>query len=97
LHKEGKGELVIDLSMKGQHMVCVITDNGIGRTKAAEIKTRSVDKQTSFGLKLTTERLALFNNSKNAGSFRIEDVTDNEGNISGTRVIIEIRNNRAHD
>jgi tetratricopeptide (TPR) repeat protein len=97
LHKEGKGELAIDLSMKGQHMICVITDNGIGRTKAAEIKTRSMDKQTSFGLKLTTERLALFNNSKNAGSFRIEDVTDNEGNISGTRVIIEIRNKKNND
>jgi tetratricopeptide (TPR) repeat protein len=98
LHKEGKGELLIDIAMKGQVMVCMITDNGIGRKRAAEIKKQAGDNQISFGHKLTTERLALFNNSKNAsGSFVIEDIKDAEGNVTGTRVLLQIKNETAND
>jgi tetratricopeptide (TPR) repeat protein len=93
LHKEGKGELIIDLSMKGDAMITTITDNGIGREKAAQIISRAPEKQGSFGLALTTERLALFNNqTKAAGSFLIEDLTDENGEAKGTRVILSIKN-----
>lgn len=96
LHKEGKGELVIDLSMQEDAMICTITDNGIGRDRAAKMKQRSADKQGSFGLALTTERLAIFNNdSKQSGSFKIEDVTDQTGTVTGTRVILSIKNKKA--
>jgi tetratricopeptide (TPR) repeat protein len=93
LHKEGKGELIIDLSMKGNVMITTITDNGVGREKAAQITTRTMDKQGSFGLSLTTERLALFNNeTKAAGSFLIEDIVGENGEAKGTRVILSIKN-----
>jgi tetratricopeptide (TPR) repeat protein len=94
LHKEGKGKLVIDLAMKGKLMVCTITDNGIGRAKAAAIKAGSTEKQNSLGLKLTTDRLAIFNGQKGqSGSFVIEDVLDASGNTCGTRVLLQIKNN----
>jgi tetratricopeptide (TPR) repeat protein len=94
LHKEGKGKLVIDLAMKGKLMVCTITDNGIGRAKAAAIKAGSTEKQNSLGLKLTTDRLAIFNGQKGqSGSFVIEDIPDASGKVGGTRVIIQIKNN----
>jgi tetratricopeptide (TPR) repeat protein len=94
LHKEEKGKLVIDLAMKGKLMVCTITDNGIGRAKAAAIKAGSTEKQNSLGLKLTTDRLAIFNGQKGqSGSFVIEDVTDASGNTCGTRVLLQIKNN----
>jgi tetratricopeptide (TPR) repeat protein len=97
LHKEGKGKLIIDLAMEGKVMVCTITDNGIGLTKAAAMKANSTEKQNSLGLKLTTDRLAIFNGQKGrSGSFVIEDVPDASGNAGGTRVIIKIKNN-AHD
>jgi tetratricopeptide (TPR) repeat protein len=94
LHKEGKGKLTIDLAMKGKVMVCTITDNGIGQAKAAAMKASSNEKQNSLGLKLTTDRLAIFNGQKGlSGSFVIEDVLDASGNVAGTRVIIQIKNN----
>lgn len=94
LHKEGKGKLIIDLVMVGKVMVCTITDNGIGRAKAAALKEGSTQKQKSLGLKLTTDRLAIFNGQKGrAGSFVIEDILDASGNAGGTRVIIQIKNN----
>jgi hypothetical protein len=43
-------------------------------------------------LKITTERLALFNNEKSADRFfHTEDILDEDGNISGTKVILNIK------
>ncbi len=95
LHKEGKGLLVIDLAMKDEVMVCTITDNGIGMARAAAIQTKVSEKQGSFGLALTTERLTLFNNdTKASGSFLMEDVKDENGNVTGTKVILSIKNKK---
>ena len=92
MHKEGQGRLDIIMSMQNETLQCIIADNGIGREKAAELKTRSGAKQKSFGLKITTERLALFNNEKIVHNFyKIEDVLDSNGNIAGTKVILNIK------
>lgn len=90
LHKDGKRELMIDLSMKENIIICAITDNGIGRAKAAS-KTGDGEKKKSFGIKLATERLVLFNNNnKLSASFDISDVQDTNGNVAGTKVTIQI-------
>jgi tetratricopeptide (TPR) repeat protein len=94
LHKDGKGKLIIDLAMKGKVMVCTITDNGIGLAKAAAIKANATEKQDPLGLKLTTDRLAIFNDQKGrSGSYAIEDVLDASGDVGGTRVILQIKSN----
>jgi tetratricopeptide (TPR) repeat protein len=95
LHKEGKGQLNIHLKMKAGILICTIKDNGIGMEKAAELKTGSVEKQYSFGHKLSAERLALFNGKNNGGaSFTIQDVKDETGNTTGTVVTLQIKNNK---
>ena len=43
-------------------------------------------------MKITTERLALFNDEKTVHSFyKTEDVLDSNGNIAGTKVILNIK------
>ena len=80
------------MSIRDNQLQCIITDNGIGREKAAELKTKSGARQKSFGLKITTERLALFNNEKAIHSFyQTENVMDAEGNVAGTKVILNIK------
>lgn len=92
MHKEGQGKLDITMSLQNGELQCIISDNGIGREKAAELKSRSGAKQKSFGLKITTERLALFNNEKTTRSFyRTEDIKDNDGKLAGTKVILNIK------
>src|SRR4029079_8322774 len=92
MHKQGQGRLEVVMSIKENQLQCIIADNGIGREKAAELKTKSGAKQKSFGLKITTERLALFNNEKIVHNFyKIEDVLDSNGNIAGTKVILNIK------
>jgi tetratricopeptide (TPR) repeat protein len=91
MHKEGQGNLDIELSIENNTLTCVITDNGIGREKAAALKSKSAENQKSFGLHITNERLALLNrNMDDQASFNFEDITDDEGNAEGTRLILKI-------
>lgn len=91
MHKEGHGHLEIALSADKKVLTCMITDDGIGRDKAVAFESKSAQKQKSMGLQITTERLALLNQERDKQSFfRIEDITDDEGNIAGTRVILKM-------
>lgn len=89
--KEGQGRIEIELSVENSILTCTITDNGIGRKEAEVIKSKSIEKQKSLGLHITNERLALLNlNMDEQTSFNFEDITDDEGNAAGTRVILKI-------
>jgi hypothetical protein len=72
-------------------LYCTIMDDGVGRRKAAQFKSRSVEKEKSLGLKITSARLALLNGEiGNSTSFQIEDVLDEFGNVLGTKVDLKI-------
>jgi sensor histidine kinase YesM len=91
MHKEDKGHLHISISEENKTLHCIITDDGIGREKAAALKSKSVEKEKSLGLEITTARLALLNGEKDANTFyQIEDVLDENGEVAGTRVILKI-------
>jgi sensor histidine kinase YesM len=92
MNKEGRGQLDITLSMEKDILCCTIVDNGIGRNKASELKSKSAARNKPMGLQITAERLALFNGNTNKEAFfEIEDVIDQDDNITGTRVILNIR------
>ncbi len=92
MHKEGNGRLDISLHVEGKILICEITDDGVGRKKAAMTKSKTVEKEKSMGLKLTTERLALLNVGMNDHSWlNFEDITDSEGSAAGTRVILKMQ------
>ena len=93
LHKPEKGQLDLHFGIKENTLICAIRDNGIGRLQAAEYKkAHASEKIASFGNRLTAERLALFNGTGNQPntSFTIEDLTNNEGQSTGTRIILKI-------
>jgi tetratricopeptide (TPR) repeat protein len=91
MHKQGQGHLDIELSLHGKILTSTITDNGIGRSKADRIKSKSTEKQKSMGLQITTERLALLNHDSNVKTFfTIQDLTDDSGEPAGTQVILKI-------
>ena len=55
--------------------IVLLTDDGVGREKAAEMKSKSAEREKSLGLKITTERLALLNQENNFSTFyKIEDI-----------------------
>jgi tetratricopeptide (TPR) repeat protein len=92
MHKEGQGNLTIELNIDEKILTCIITDNGIGRDKAVQIKSKSAEKQKSMGLKITKERLAYLNRDNDEEAFfKIEDVTDADGKLAGTKVILKMK------
>jgi len=91
MHKQGRGFLNFDLSTEEKILTCVITDNGVGREKAETLKSKSAENQKSMGLKITTDRLNLLNNNPGERTvFTIDDLTDESGNASGTRIYLKI-------
>ena len=56
------------------------------------LKSKSTEKQKSMGLHITRERLALLNKDINEPTyFDLEDLTDDEGNPAGTKVILKMQ------
>jgi LytS/YehU family sensor histidine kinase len=91
MHKDGHGNLSIDFSINDKILECVITDDGVGRERAAELKSKLVHNEKSMGMEITTQRLALLNKNVNVSSyFTVEDLVDEHKNICGTKVVVKI-------
>ncbi|MGZ3900912.1 MAG: histidine kinase, partial [Bacteroidia bacterium] len=86
--KPGRGKLTISFTSKNNFLICTITDNGIGREKAAEIKrTMPVSKHKSLGMQITEDRLKILNEVNNSRlSVTITDLKDADNNSLGTKV-----------
>jgi sensor histidine kinase YesM len=90
-NKEGQGHININIRTEDNLLECMITDDGIGRKQAALFKKKSSKNDGSMGLGITRERLALFSEENNAeADFEIEDVVDEIGRGTGTRVVLKI-------
>ncbi|HVG15210.1 MAG TPA: histidine kinase [Chitinophagaceae bacterium] len=91
MNKEGGGHIDIKASVEDSFLVLLIKDDGIGRAKAAELNGKSATRHKSFGMKITSDRLALINHlHKSATSVAIEDLMDDTGIAAGTQVTIKI-------
>lgn len=94
LHKETTGNLLIAFkkTATGQ-LIVIVEDDGVGRNRAVELKSKQVLKKKSYGMQITQDRIALINRLNNIqASCRVLDLTDaaaagwNEG---GTRDPLE--------
>src|SRR5204863_2199528 len=91
MHKNDQGHLNIELSEESGILHCIISDDGVGREQAEKYKSKSAKKEKSLGLKITKERLSLLNQGTTGGTFyEIEDLRNEHGEISGTRVQLKI-------
>lgn len=90
MHKQEDGQLDISIQLEDNVLNCTITDNGVGREKAAEFNSKSAEKEKSMGLKITAARLALLNKDSNIKTtYAIEDLYDQK-NACGTKVTVQI-------
>jgi sensor histidine kinase YesM len=89
--KKGSKELFMDITLEDDQVKVSIYDNGIGRKQAAAIKERKVLKRKSYGIALSEERLSNFvHGTSKEYTIKIIDCTDEEGNSTGTRVLITL-------
>jgi len=91
MHKEEKGQLDVEVSEEDNHLNFKITDNGVGRDKAAALASKSATKHKSMGLRITADRIAMLHKSTTLTSpVTINDLVDADGGAAGTEVIIKM-------
>lgn len=94
MHKEGERKITIYFQLRNeQTVVCEITDNGIGRERAAElkaIKPLNVDHK-SIGMQLVKEKIEVLKQQfKGEISIQLNDIINNEKQVCGTRILIQV-------
>ncbi len=90
MHKEEKGHLAIELFQKDEMLCCKITDDGVGRKRAAELKSKLSSTHKSMGMKITESRITLMCNSTPNNKVIITDLILPDGSGHGTEVLLKI-------
>ena len=87
MQKESPGAITIAIRQENEDFLNIsITDDGIGREKAAELKSKSATHK-SHGLKVTSQRIEMMNKLNSSGAkVNITDLKDEQGHATGTRV-----------
>jgi sensor histidine kinase YesM len=87
-----KGKLLINLNKSNNNEILItIEDNGVGREKAKEYKSKQVLKKKSYGSNLSEQRIRIFNEMHGVKTdFKIEDLLNVSNESIGTRVTIKL-------
>lgn len=91
LHKQGIKRLEIEFSEEESGILCLITDNGVGRKKASSFR-KSGKEHKSFATGAILRRINMLNDSgKYAIQLEIEDLEYPNGKAAGTQVSLNIQ------
>jgi LytS/YehU family sensor histidine kinase len=86
-----RGYIEVEFKEIENILECSVCDNGIGRQKSEEMNKNSKESyHKSTALIVTQERLDLLKQDENILSLEIIDLQDENGDASGTKVIVRI-------
>jgi uncharacterized membrane-anchored protein YhcB (DUF1043 family) len=94
LHKSEKGKVEINIKRAAnqngslvlrESLVIEIIDDGVGRSKAAALKSKNSTSNKSYGMQITEQRVKQLNKQNN---IEIIDLEDNNGQGVGTKIKI---------
>jgi len=89
--KKEAGTLEISLCQQEEVLLCKIRDDGIGRKKAEENKSKSSSGNKSMGMRVTADRIAILQNQDQGNSYiTINDLVLPDGSPGGTEVLLKI-------
>jgi len=89
LPKEDNRTLDVLISQEKEHLLCTITDNGIGRDASKIMNEKRSSKHASAGMALTQKRLKILSEGKGNFDVKIKDVHNPDGS-KGTEVKLVI-------
>ncbi|MBL7885540.1 MAG: tetratricopeptide repeat protein [Flavobacterium sp.] len=93
LHQKGDKNVSVhfDIDQHETHLICTVTDNGIGRQKSAEIKAKNHSIHNSFSTQAIEQRLELLNEKLQLSDLvTYSDLVSSENEINGTKVVLKI-------
>jgi ligand-binding sensor domain-containing protein len=89
LRKDNKGKIRVKMALSGDHLVCIIEDNGVGRKLAGQFRGKNAIEYQSQGMSLTAKRIEMFNQTnKSPVLITIEDLEDLGNAPAGTRITL---------
>ncbi len=92
MHKKEKGQLLLEIKQPKENFLFIsIEDNGVGRQKAKELKSKSANLHRSFGMQITSDRIHLVNQLYNKKtSVEIIDLKNANNIAIGTKIEIMV-------
>ncbi len=93
VYKETKGQLSVTFEEKDNIFICIVEDDGIGRAKAKEIRTKTLKAYKSRATEIIEERLRTLK-LVDGTDVTIDIIDKNEPESMGTRVEIKILLNK---
>ncbi len=88
MHQEVKGSITIQINQDDDQLCFIIEDNGVGRQKASELKSKKNIKSNSYGMQITYNRIK---NHHSTNSVVVSDIVNGTGKVLGTKVIILLK------
>ena len=87
----GEGKITLHFSYRENQITVIIDDNGIGRSQARRMKSKSATEHKSHGMKVTADRIDMINKIYDTlARVEIIDKTNENGEAFGTTVKIQI-------
>jgi len=90
-NKEGEKKILLNIHSEPGWIICEITDNGIGRKKAAELYETFPEGHLSKAVDIIRQRLSDFNEPSDTEPVSFIDLEEN-GEPLGTTVIVRLKN-----
>lgn len=88
-YKDTKGKLLVQFIKNPDHILCVVQDDGIGRKKSAELKTKNQQSGESTAIRNIEHRLKIINQIHNL-NLKVTIIDIENDDERGTRVEIMI-------
>lgn len=92
MHKMAGGTVTVEVTQPTDSCLHVdVTDDGVGRARAGELKSKSAGNHKSFGMQVTADRIRMINERYNTQTqARIFDLVSPDGEPLGTKVVLDI-------
>jgi ligand-binding sensor domain-containing protein/two-component sensor histidine kinase len=78
-----QGKIRVTFHTDSKHLICTVTDNGIGREKAKILAVNQLPGHQSAALEVTNDRLRMM-----GGAMHITDLVHADGSVTGTQVVL---------
>ncbi|WP_333876582.1 tetratricopeptide repeat-containing sensor histidine kinase [Flavobacterium sp.] len=89
--KKEIGSIAVRFSIANDSLICTIEDNGIGFQESKAQKINSVVAHKSMALDITKKRLEMIESAtKQKTDFSIEETKNKEGEVTGTKVTLQL-------
>lgn len=95
-YKEEKGKLEVELKQLNNHLEITIIDDGIGRKKSQELKTKNQQQNNSTGLKNIENRLKIINEVHHLGiKVEVSDLIPETQTGTSIKITVPLQGNKA--